>query len=387
MPISKIDLSQFESIKLPDFDKISLLTEPVKLSETLRNFLEITKEINYSKLTSSLPSTRKSSPENAIKHLKDAYRNEKLCLVLGAGISSDYGIPAWNDLLQRLLMEDIEEEPTNSILLSKLFSKIFNPSPLIAGRYLEARFSESKIANKFEKEVKSSLYISFKENFQSKIVEEIIRFCIAPGNSPNLDSIITYNYDDIIEQSLKDKNLDIPYESIYGQAIDPEDKNLKIFHVHGYLPRNGKISNDNRITLGEFVYHEQYNNVYSWNNIVQINKFRDRTCLFIGTSLTDPNIRRLLDIANSQKKNKRYHYIFKKRVDKKWLKEIIHKLIKEDPNLIKGNENFEINEAIDFLIMMKNRFEEKDSESLGVKTVWIDNYDDEISTILSKIRI
>lgn len=97
--------------------------------------------------------------------------------------------------------------------------------------------------------------------------------------------------------------------------------------------------------------------------------------------------RRLLDIANSQKKNKRYHYIFKKRVDKKWLKEIIHKLIKEDPNLIKGNENFEINEAIDFLIMMKNRFEEKDSESLGVKTVWIDNYDDEISTILSKIRI
>ncbi len=54
MPISKIDLSQFESIKLPDFDKISLLTEPIKLSETLRNFLEITKNINYSKLTSSL---------------------------------------------------------------------------------------------------------------------------------------------------------------------------------------------------------------------------------------------------------------------------------------------------------------------------------------------
>ena len=32
-------------------------------------------------------------------------------------------------------MEDIEKEPENAVLLSKLFSKIFNPSPLITGRY------------------------------------------------------------------------------------------------------------------------------------------------------------------------------------------------------------------------------------------------------------
>lgn len=83
-----------------------------------------------------------------------------------------------------------------------------------------------------------------------------------------------------------------------------DDKKLKIYHVHGFLPQDGDIGAGNKITLGEFVYHEQYNNIYSWNNIVQINKFRDNTCLFIGTSLTDPTIRRLLDIAKSQKKQK-----------------------------------------------------------------------------------
>ena len=79
--------------------------------------------------------------------------------------------------------------------------------------------------------------------------------------------------------------------------------------------------------------------------------------------------------------------MFKKRVDKNWLKTVINKIIEEDPTILKDNSNFKVDDAIDFLIEMKNRFEEKDSESLGVKTVWIDDYDEEISNILNKIRI
>ena len=249
MPVSKIDLSKIPSIDVSGITKFATFFESQqKLAETLKNLSDLSNNINYTKLKDSLPTTRKSTPETAIKNLKEAFRNGKLCLVLGAGISSDYGIPNWNDLLQRLLMEDIEEEPKNAIILSKLFSKIFNPSPLIAGRYLQSIFSEKTIHQKFEKEVRKSLYSSYKTDYQSKIVEEIIRLCIAPGKSPNLDSIITYNYDDIIEQTLKDKNLDIPYESIYGQAIDVEDNKLRIFHVHGFLPRIGNISTENKIT-------------------------------------------------------------------------------------------------------------------------------------------
>lgn len=375
--LAQIDLSKFYS---SNFINIS------SIAENLKQITELNKNIDFEKLLKSLPRTTKSSPITAIKNLKESYNLEKLCLVIGAGISSTYKIPSWNDLLQRLLMEDIEKESTNAILLSKLFSKIFNPSPLIAGRYLQDVFSDIKVQNKFEKEVRNAIYECLDENKESLIVEEIIKYCIAPGNSPNLDSIITYNYDDIIEHSLEKKNLEIPFESIYGQAIDPEDKKLKIYHVHGFLPRTGTLSIENKITLGELVYHEQYNNIYSWNNMVQINKFRDTTCLFMGTSLTDPNIRRLLDIANSQKKSKKFHYIFKKRIDKKWLKQTINNLIKEDPELIKDDADFKIDETIDFLIEMKNRFEEKDSESLGVKTVWIDDYEKEISQILNRIR-
>ena len=54
-------------------------------------------------------------------------------------------------------------------------------------------------------------------------MDEIIKLCIAPGNSPNLDGIITYNYDDIIESKIIDKKLDIPFQSIYGQGINPDN--------------------------------------------------------------------------------------------------------------------------------------------------------------------
>jgi hypothetical protein len=355
--------------------------------DNLNNLKNI--DFNYPNLKHKLPTTRKSTSETATKHLKEAFNNGNLNFVLGAGISSEFGIPSWDNLLQRLLMTTIEQETDKALVLSKFFSKIFNPSSLIAGRYLEESFKDDKIKNNFEKNVRDALYETYDENAHSLIVDEIIKFCLAPGNSANLDGIITYNYDDIIETKLKGSNLDMPFESVFGQAINPDNNVLKIHHVHGFLPRNGNIGNENKITLGEFVYHEQYSNTYSWNNIVQINKFRDKTCLFIGTSLADPNIRRLLDIAKTQKKSTKFHYIFKKKTNKIWLKNSINKLIEENPEFKndKININLKIDEAIDFLIELKNRFEEIDSESLGVKTVWIEDYDKDISEILKKIRI
>lgn len=99
---------------------------------------------NYPYLFNNLPSTRKSTSETAIKHLKEAYHDGNLNFVLGAGVSSEFGIPTWENLLQRLLMTTIEHEADKAIVLSKFFSKIFNPSPLIAGRYLEESFKEIK---------------------------------------------------------------------------------------------------------------------------------------------------------------------------------------------------------------------------------------------------
>lgn len=348
-------------------------------------FREIATNLDINEIQEKLPKSSTISKQQALRNIGDAYQKEKLVFVLGAGISIEFGLPSWNGLLQNLMVHTIEKEHKVSSVLSKLFNEVFSPNPLIAGRYLQGYFEKNNTS--FESMVRDVMYSKIDKERQSNLLDEIVRICVAPGKSPNLDSIITYNFDDILEFKLEKTKMDIPFRPIYGIGMEIKNEELPIFHVHGYLPEKKKLNTSNKITFGENNYHQQYSDIYSWNNIVQINKFRENTCLFIGSSLTDPNIRRLLDIALKQKGNKRkHHYIFKKRIDAFDLKERLTKILKSKEILInKNNAGLNLDETIDLLKDIYERFEENDSASFGVQTIWIEDWD-EIPQILKKMR-
>lgn len=329
-----------------------------------------------------LPKSNKIQKRTSINNIKSAYKEERLVLVVGAGVSIEFGIPIWDELLQRIMVHTIQKENEVSEVLSTMFNKIFTPNPLIAGRYLQTYFESKNIS--FEKVVQETLYKNVDKNKKSKMFDEIIKLCVAPGGRPNLDSIISYNFDDLLEYKLRKTNLDIPFISVFGLGTEIKKGELPIYHVHGFLPDN-KMNKFEKITFGENNYHQQYSDLYSWNNIVQINKFRDNTCLFIGTSLSDPNIRRLLDISLKQKGNKKkHHYIFKKRISTKYLKEKISNIINDKDKLLK-EDKFDNDEALRFLRDIYERFEENDSASLGVQTIWINDWE-EIPDIIRRMR-
>lgn len=342
-------------------------------------------DLGLNKIVDKLPKSSTISRQQATKNLNEAYQKENLVLVLGAGISIEFGIPSWNLLLQSLMVHSIERENNVSTVLAKLFNNIFRPNPLIAGRYLQEYFEKND--SSFESMVRDVLYSKMNKDRESKLLEEIVKICVAPGKSPNLDSIITYNFDDILEYRLRKTEMPIPYKSVYGIGIEVKNDELPIYHVHGYLPEIDKLDDSHKITFGESNYHQQYSDIYSWNNMVQINKFREKTCLFIGSSLTDPNIRRLLDIAYKQKGNKKkHHYIFKQKINKQKLSENLKKMLESEELLNnKNNSGLEFDETIKLLSEIHERFEENDSASFGVKTIWIENWN-EVPEILKKMR-
>lgn len=297
----------------------------------------------------------KRNYDKTILELSKALKDGKLTLISGAGSSVGAGIPLWNDLLIRLLesmMKKISNDHSISLKNANPndFQKKYGPSSLVVGKYLK-----SNLGNDFLKELRNALYVNNPKTCD--VIEAIIDLARPQRDGKPLDSIITFNFDSLIEENL-DKN-NVKYKAIYMEGMRNTSLELPIYHVHGYLPREGIITKNNEIVFSEESYHSQFIDPFSWSNLIQLNKLSQNTCLFLGLSVADPNLRRLLDVANRKNPSKSLN----------------HYIIKDIPNM--GNPN----DTIDNLAMFLT---EQDYNELGLNVIWVNDFK-EIPKILKQI--
>ena len=198
---------------------------------------------------------RKRSYEKAVQALSSALRAGRLTLVCGAGVSIGAGIPSWNVLLLRLLesmMFRISQD--HSISLDNVdpmeFQKRYGPSALVVGKYLK-----SNLGKDFMPELRNALYS--KNPTSCDIIEAIAELARPQREGRPLDSIITFNFDGLIEESLAQNN--IRHKAIYKEGMRDGPNELPVYHVHGYLPRKGKIKKDSDVVFSEDVISDNYN--------------------------------------------------------------------------------------------------------------------------------
>lgn len=376
---------------------------------------------------------RQSRPKMLTK-LKKAYADQKLVLILGAGAPKNYGLPDWNELLIMLLTKSLHFAPEikmdNPGIMARLYLSLICQSPLIVARKIQHRAGDGTFLS-LEKNIRDILYKNANKIKIPLLYEEIGHLYASSKNGANLNSIITFNYDNTLEKFLAQLDTKFKCKPIYCDGMQPKDGDFPIYYVHGYLPSEDikeELDISNKITFSEDIYHQLYTDVYSWSNIVQINKYANNTCLFIGTSLTDPNLRRLLDMAkNHRDKNLRPHFIFKKRYYQKDVKNmIINKLEEIKVRIEYEIKNKEFNKTLDAnegdnlyedeydnetlnpsclkkkielligndkklesyaksLKKVMERLDEEDANSFGLNIIWINEHND-IPEILSNIR-
>ncbi|WP_223568316.1 SIR2 family protein [Agrobacterium tumefaciens] len=289
-----------------------------------------------------------------IDNLTEALRFGRLTLVCGAGASIEAGIPVWGDLLGKLL-ETMMEKLSQSYSINAgrkavaEFQKRHHESALILGKYLK-----NNLGRDFASYTRDALYAANPET--SPLIKSIVSLARPQRDGKPLDSIITFNFDSLVEENLLQNS--IPNRAISSEAVKHSPSELPIYHVHGYLPRKGKIPSDSELVFSEDAYHSQFIDPFSWSNLIQLNKLTHNTCLFVGISLTDPNMRRLLDVA--WRKNS--------------AKALSHYIVKKAP---RGSEDSVIDELTKLL-------EEQDANALGLNVIWIDDFS-ELPKILEKI--
>lgn len=305
--------------------------------------------------------------EEKIALLKEALIDNQLTLVCGAGISRDSSIPDWNELLVNILNETFFDDgsnvPKSKILAEDLLS-LMPQSNLILGKYLRLVLKKD-----FEKVVQKHLYSYYNQDrdFESSMMvqgHEIINYALETNmmkaivelarpkrRGKRLESIITFNFDDLIECALSKHNIE--YCSIWKEGQIYGIDALPIFHVHGFLPNQREIDSPN-LVFSEEAYHSQFIDPYSWSNLIQLNTFSTNICLFVGLSLSDPNLRRLLDISWRRNQRCKHYIVMRKEPQKNRTDEIATMLFEQDAN------------------------------SLGLNVIWCSDFS-EIPSILSSI--
>ena len=130
-------------------------------------------------------------------------------------------------------------------------------------------------------------------------------------------TVITYNYDDVLEFCLQeiDELADTKVRVICDCDEDKTEKpdKINIHHPHGALKvvgsRLGKESN--HIILTESSYYQMEQAVYKWENSVQAKALVETNCIFVGFSGEDYNFRRIIKNIGFQPKGSEIkHYIF-----------------------------------------------------------------------------
>ena len=229
---------------------------------------------------------------NIQERIKGVLKRDKISIFLGAGVSASAGVVTWNSLLEQLCIKKG---------LPKIDSDI---ESVIKGRYIIDAYKKNpnEIPDDFYIDMRNILYANI---HTSKLINSIARLI----EISNIESIISYNYDDLVEQKVNEKK---PCYPVFDKSRPIDGNSLHVYHVHGFIPQNGDWS---PIVLGEKEYHQIYQESYNWGNVEQLHALCRSACLFIGLSMTDPNLRRLIDISNNGGEVEPVHYAFLRKIE------------------------------------------------------------------------
>jgi hypothetical protein len=300
-----------------------------------------------------------------------------LALILGAGVSKKFGVPDWGGLLRKLASRLGSESPDEN-LFTKLSAQFSAPT---LARYIWTELKQDGLSNnKFIDYIKDAIY---EDDFKPKIdstFSKIVQLCSGTRNSPSIQTVITYNFDTLLEHFLDKAEPKIPYVSVPPNGSFPVSSGpLAIYHPHGTIPFDNSVSVSDNVVFDEREYHSQYIDHFNVANSVQFTTFCQYSCLFLGISLTDPNTRRLLDYSIKSKRPGKTNFIIRR------LPSIIEEQ-KIQRSLEKSNKQSQETSIEEFRRVFERSVAiyEADAESLNIRTIWVKNHTD-IPHLLSSL--
>lgn len=284
--------------------------------------------------TTTRPSA--SSADEAIARLHEVFRTQpRIGLVLGAGVTVGSDVPDYRSLSVRVVELGLADggfrgRPRRiTTALRRLTAgrdraddrrDELEPDEIleIVRTYLiggEARFHDLVKRALYEHvTVRSHRMVARSTYMRNHTLDAVISFCAArPGAghagptpsvrvAPNrrVGAVLTTNYDNLVEGSFGTKyGAGSVLRPVGRRPTSSEPPPIPVFHCHGYISyvppeQRGGVIEVSDLLGAQTDYFGAFYDQLGFGNIVATNFFRRYPALFIGSRLTDRNIRRIL---------------------------------------------------------------------------------------------
>lgn len=257
--------------------------------------------------------------------LHEAYVREGIFLALGAGVSigSQSHLPNWRDLIQRLVSIHLDIGDNN--LFEDLQNQGFSLS--VIASLLQERSSDR---SEFIERVRGALYRDFpyfpdgvtKSNRRRFVryikdtnptLHSVASLCAIPSENQRtyeankrIQAIVTFNLDALLQAYVYARYEKRLLRTIERPSASRNPEKINIYHMHGFLrfdPKAGDPSKEapDSAVLTEQDYFDFFNEPTSLFNYTFLYLLREFSCLFIGLSMQDDNIRRLLHYSKMER--------------------------------------------------------------------------------------
>jgi len=234
--------------------------------------------------------------------------------------------------------------------------------------------------------------------YQNATLSAIVDCCIkSTPNSSGVRSIITHNYDNLVELGLEkfpDKKQN--FQIIYKREQNLQQNKIPIYHVHGYIPYQDNNINYDDIIFSEDQYNRAFQDPFFWGNVVQVNQMTSGVGLMIGQSLSDRNTRRILDSIRNQPLPNNNYILMRKPQFKQignpspeldTIREKAEKYLEKFPRgrmKMPDKEPGQIQHILQKIYEYEDLEFEKGFETLGLKLITFDDFSD-IPLVLQQI--
>lgn len=307
----------------------------------------------------SMSEKEKEEDENFIKFKKDIEGKKQTVLFIGAGVNCTKDRKMmWPDLLNylmdyakgRLDVSSYEREIITKALMEGKEDKEDN----LRLKMKANQMFPSEVKASIIKHLLGDLYIPLLQDFlygkdvNSELQKGCRQYVAGKGNNDNpffslfsiadfilrhdnIKSVVTYNYDNYLSSAinlLKD-NADykhrishpiIPLDIYSGWKDKPfKNENFLIYHIHGMVQPNNEVAPhcSNQVVLSLEEYYDMARDAYSWHSATQLFYLTHYTCAFIGASLSDMTMQRVLHYANLKQSGENVYYLTAKTSDDK----------------------------------------------------------------------